>query len=411
MTRRVQVVVALVVASLVGAATPSLAERPRYYGFYEGTATVTASPYYAPGDYAAEAAIAETDSGIVGFLTIVFDAADGLGGSITHRLATPLPPASNSVTLRYQDRVCGAGSPVGKCYPHDPTGDQYSFEGRASFLNGELHLATPAVLAGVGYAPQLPFDEAVLTRRQTEPRTSFDGAYENLEYIWPGTLIVPTPLPLSGSNTVEIAGGQITSWAGDGGSELPPGIIVADCFDDARGLGWMNQQGTWFYDWVLHSDGEGVAVVVTFDDVAPDCGALPDPLAGAKLDRVHDDLVGVMFERTAPATGPGRVVGLTVAKSGGSLDLSWQPDCGTASRYSVYRGDLALGYASAQAEACAVNGTAANVVEGTGSADFFLVVPTRMNRAGSYGLDSRSIRRLPPASACYDDATLDSCAP
>ena len=409
---RLSILSALVLAA--GVCSPTTTEaaspRPRYFGFYEGQVTVTTSPYYPPGTYNAEAAVSETASGVIGYVNIAFAPLDPLGGTITHAFSARLAGSSNTLTLQYKDRVCGAGDPIGKCYPHDPTGTQYSFEGDASFVNGKLLLATPSILPGLPYTATLPLDSAEMTRRQTEPRASFEGTYQDLGYIWMGTLILPTPLPLSGSNTVDIQSGQIVSWVTEGGP-LVPGIISASCFDDARGLGWMNQQGSWFYYWVLHPDGEGVSVFVTFDDVTPSCAVLQDPLAGAELDRVHDDLVGAMFERSAPASGPGKIEGLLLSRSGSMLDLTWEPDCGTGMKYSVYRGDLTIGYDSMVVESCSVNGTTASIPEGAGSADFFLVVPNRQNKAGSYGLDSRNIRRLPPATRCFPQGAVDSCAP
>ncbi len=399
-----------VVVAVLSSTTTVQAERPRYFGFYEGQVTVTTSPYYPSGTYTAEAAVSETDSGVVGYVNIVFDPQDSLGGIITHAFSARLESSSNTLALQYQDRVCGAGDPIGKCYPHDPTDTQYSFEGDASFVNGKLILHMPSLLPGLPYAATLPFDSGELTRRQNETRASFEGTYQDLDYIWMGTLILPTPLPLNGSNTVDIQGGQIVSWLQDG-VPLPPGVITDSCFDDARGLGWMNQQGTWFYYWMLHPEGEGVSVFVTFDDVTPNCADLQDPLAGLELDRVHGDLVGSMFERSPAASGPGRVEGLTVDRSAGALDLAWQPDCGNGMKYSVYRGNLALGYDSLVAESCNVNGTTVSISEGAGAADFFLVVPNRQNKEGSYGLDSRNIRRALPTNACYPQGAVDSCAP
>jgi hypothetical protein len=62
-------------------------------------------------------------------------------------------------------------------------------------------------------------------------------------------------------------------------------------------------------------------------------------------------------------------------------------------------------------ESCSVNGTSLSVPEGAETAEFFLVVPNRMNRAGSFGLDSRNIRRPVPTNACFPAGTIDSCAP
>ena len=384
---------------------------PRFFGRYTGQATVTTSPYYPPGVYDAEAAVAQTPSGVVGFVNIVFDPLDTLGGIITHAFSATVAGGSNQLTLRFSDRLCGAGDPIGKCYPHSADNVQYSFEGQATFAAGMLTLSTPSILPGLPYSATLPFDSAEMTRNQNEPRVSFDGVYENLEYIWMGTVLLPLPLPLFGNNYVVIQDGEIVQWIADDGSPVPPGVISESCFDDSRGLGWMNQQGFWFYYWVLDPDGEGVAVIVTFDAEHPDCADLQDPIAGGELDRVHADLVGVMFELSAPVSGPGMIRDLRLSRNGGMLDLTWQSDCGRANKYSVYRGDLAVGYDSLAPETCNVLGTSLTIPEGPGAADFFLVAPNRMQADGSYGLDSRNIRRPPPSNACFPHGPIDSCAP
>lgn len=384
---------------------------PRFLGRYTGQATVTTSPYYPPGAYGAEAAVAQTPSGIVGFVNIVFDPADAIGGTITHAFSARVAGSSTLLTLGYSDRLCGAGDPIGKCYPHAPYDIQYSFGGQATFAAGMLTLSTPSIVAGLPYGATLPFDSIEMVRSQNEPRLGFDGVYANLEYIWMGTVLLPLPTPLFGNNHVVIVNGEVTEWIADDGSPLPPGIIAEECFDDSRGLGWMNQQGAWSYYWVRDPDGEGVAVIVTFDATHPDCANLQDPLADGELDRVHQDLVGVMFESSAPVSGAGMIRDLRVSRNGTMLELFWLGDCGAANRYSVYRGDLAAGYDSLAPVSCSALGTSVTIPAGVGTADFFLVAPNRMHRDGSYGLDSRNIRRPPPTDACFPPGPIDSCAP
>ena len=383
---------------------------PRLFGHYSGQADVSTSPFYPPGVYDAEVLVAQTASGVVGYVNIVFDAADFLGGTLTYVFSARLSGSSNVITLSYSDRKCGAGDPIGKCYPHSQT--QYSFDGAAVFVVGTLTLLTPSIRPDLPYVATLPFDSIQLTRTQSELRSSFEGVYDNLDYPWMGTVLLPLPLPLAGNNEVVIQNGAITQWTGNGGVPVSvPGIVSVSCFDDSRGQGWMNQQGFWFYYWVLAPDGQGVSVIVTFDTQAPDCADLQDPLAGDNLDVVHGDLVGVMFERSAPVSGPGVVSGLQVAKSSGMLDLTWEGDCGSGVKYGVYRGDVAAGYDSLAPELCNAMGSGATLPEGSGTADFFVVVPNRGQGEGSYGLDSHNVRRPPAASACFAQTAVDSCAP
>ncbi len=272
----------------------------RWFGHYTGTALVTDSEFFPPGDYAAEVAIAQTASGVVGYINITFDPKDFLGGIVTHTFSGALV-AGNKLDLKYSDRICGAGDPIGYCYPHFTGGfAQYSFTGPAAVKGEDLFLSEPVVLPDLHYEATLPFESANLTRIPGPPRDTFNGTYSNLEYIWMGTALFPLPLPMFGNNQVEIVDGQIIEWINNGDNMPlagePGAVISAWCFDDAVGIGWMNQQGFWDYDWILDPAGQGVSVIVTFDGPAPNCAALQDPLEGDRLDAVHLDLAGMMFE-------------------------------------------------------------------------------------------------------------------
>ena len=136
---------AVALAALVVLASPGALAAPRFFGHYSGEAAVSTSPYYPPGTYAVDALIAQTESGIVGYVNIAYDPGDGLGGTITHTFSAPIAGASPLLTLKYSDRLCGAGDPIGKCYPHGPT--QYSFQGSALFLGTQLTLSQPSILS------------------------------------------------------------------------------------------------------------------------------------------------------------------------------------------------------------------------------------------------------------------------
>lgn len=284
-----------------GACPP--ADAPRLFGHYSGTALVLDSEFFPPGSYPAEVAIGQTASGVVGFINIIFDPGDLLGGTFTHAFAGPTPPGV-PLQLKYSDRMCGGGDPIDLCYPHNQQGfTQYSFRGSASVRGDELTLAKPAILPGLPYAATQPFESATLTRTPGEPRESFDGFYGNLEYIWMGTVLFALPLPLFGTSQVLIAGGEIIDWVNNGidiplAGQDPGPVISAWCFDDASGRGWMNQQGEWTYHWILDPGGAGLAVIVTFANFnLPDCDNLQDdPLSGEGLDLVHLNLAGMMFE-------------------------------------------------------------------------------------------------------------------
>ena len=142
--------------------------------------------------------------------------------------------------------------------------------------------------------------------------------------------------------------------------------------------------------------------------------------AGCQWDAVNEvcgdptwDVVFALVATGGAVPAPGAVDGLTVGKNGnGTLQLSWNPDCGNATTYGVYRGGLNIGYSSIQSEPglCAVSGQSTAVPEGPGAADFFLVVPNGLELEGSYGVDSTGEQRAPASRGCFPQAAVDECA-
>jgi M6 family metalloprotease-like protein len=110
---------------------------------------------------------------------------------------------------------------------------------------------------------------------------------------------------------------------------------------------------------------------------------------------------------------PGEATRLRAGKAApGQLQLSWDADCGAATTYSVYRGDLQAGYASIAPEPglCDVTGTSATIPLGTRKVEFFLVVPHMAGTEGSYGTSSSGVLRPPAAGACYPPGPVAACA-
>jgi hypothetical protein len=268
---------------------------PRFFGHYKGHATVTTSPFYPPGVYPAEVLIAQSESGIVGYVNIAYDPSDLIGGTITHSFSSPVVDDSRFLTLKYSDRLCGGGDPIGKCFPQGRT--QYSFEGSSAFRGDQLVLLPPAILPDLPYTATLPFDVVEVNRTRNRARAFFEGAYQDLNFVWMGTIFLPLPLPIFGHSRVLVKRGEVVEWVDEFGNDIPiPGVITDSCFDDHRGIGWMNQQGRWVYDWLLDHRGRGLSVIVSFAHLAVDCERLKDPLEGKQLDVMHANLVGIMIE-------------------------------------------------------------------------------------------------------------------
>jgi len=119
--------------------------------------------------------------------------------------------------------------------------------------------------------------------------------------------------------------------------------------------------------------------------------------------------------KTNPDGGslPGEAQQLTVTRGApGELILQWSGDCGGASTFGIYRGDLVAGYDSINPEPgqCDVAGTSATVADGTDLAEFFLVVPNLNGEEGSFGAATAG-PRYPALSPCYPQNVIDSCAP
>ncbi|HEX6851115.1 MAG TPA: S8 family serine peptidase [Candidatus Polarisedimenticolaceae bacterium] len=131
-----------------------------------------------------------------------------------------------------------------------------------------------------------------------------------------------------------------------------------------------------------------------------------------------DDVRVVGFQTcTSPAPGaPGATTGtLLVDRDTDSsrLKLSWGPECGGGTGYSVYRGDLAAGWGSAAPLPgfCGVAGMRAFVSPDAGSY-FFIVAPNDGATEGSLGLRSDGTRRPRPTTACLPEApAVNACAP
>jgi hypothetical protein len=109
------------------------------------------------------------------------------------------------------------------------------------------------------------------------------------------------------------------------------------------------------------------------------------------------------------ATGVGAVSGLKLFKQGEDLSLIWGPDCGVGDTFSIYRGDLSLGYDSLQIEDCEVDAVHATIPTGAADGEFFLVVPNGNGEEGSYGEASGGARDAALA-ACAPQGNIDSCA-
>lgn len=119
------------------------------------------------------------------------------------------------------------------------------------------------------------------------------------------------------------------------------------------------------------------------------------------------------LEEPGEAGPPGQAGLLRLSKSAltGDLQLRWAGDCGGATTYGIYRGDLRAGYGSIAPVPgyCAVAARTAEIPPAPGDATFFLVVPNDAAGEGSYGDDSSGSPRQASPSPCAPQNALASC--
>jgi len=102
--------------------------------------------------------------------------------------------------------------------------------------------------------------------------------------------------------------------------------------------------------------------------------------------------------------GPGSVNDLRLTKGvSGTIELDWNEGCGDPDGFSIYRGDLALGYASLMPDpgGCNHHASPAVLPMGTASGELFLIVPHGNGFAGGYGVSESQDLREPILAACY----------
>jgi len=174
------------------------------------------------------------------------------------------------------------------------------------------------------------------------------------------------------------------TWPGR--SESSWTVETFDISGMAGGKNWLR------VEFLLQSDGQGTS-------------------SGWNMDAFEvRGLTCEAFDRALPGDASNLLVGQGAP---GELTLEWSADCGAATTYGIYRGDLRVGYESIVAEpgACDVTGTSATIPLGSGDAEFFLVVPHKDGEEGGYGTDSSGASRSPAAGGCYPQGAVVVCAP
>jgi hypothetical protein len=212
------------------------------------------------------------------------------------------------------------------------------------------------------------------------------------------------------------------SW--NGGVTWSPNVPVSPAFDST--VGWPQQSKMGDYT-TLVSDttGADVAYAATFNHeqdvyyvrIFPDCNnnfisdvsdlAVHTSL-DCNLDLIPDECEGVV-ECIGASAVPESGAPLTVNRApAGAVSLAWGASCTLSDDYAVYEGTLGSFTSHAQ-RTCSTGGARAYTLTPNAGNRYFLVVPLRADREGSYG--SGVLPERPPAASACRPQAIAACGP
>lgn len=152
---------------------------------------------------------------------------------------------------------------------------------------------------------------------------------------------------------------------------------------------------------------------VTFEGCFSGPGAFytpDDPCSISDADRdgdVDDD--DLQLFNMAVDADSGDVLGLTLANSGGMLQLDWAASCLTDDDdYAIYEGTLGGLFDDHASKLCSTSGAITESFSMPTGSVYYLVVPRNALREGSYGRDSVGVERSIGAGSCAAQA-IGSC--
>jgi hypothetical protein len=212
------------------------------------------------------------------------------------------------------------------------------------------------------------------------------------------------------------------SW--DGGLHWSPNVAVSPSFDSFVGWPQQNKMGD-YTTLVSDVSGADVAYAATFNGeqdvyylrVFPDCNnnfisdvtdVSSDTSPDCDADFIPDECRSVV-ECLGAGAVPGTGAPLTVNRAaGGALTLAWGASCVSGSEdYAVYEGALSS-FSSRAPQTCSTSGARSWTVTPLAGSSYFLVVPVRADREGSYGTGELGLERVPATPACKPQ-TIAAC--
>lgn len=131
-----------------------------------------------------------------------------------------------------------------------------------------------------------------------------------------------------------------------------------------------------------------------------------DPCAISDADRDGDvDVDDLQLFETTVEADSGDLSGLTLGKSGATLQLDWAASCNSNDDdYAIYQGTIGATFEDHAPLSCSTDGSTAASISIPAGNVYFLIVPKNALREGSYGRDSAGSERLPGAGACATQA-------
>jgi len=263
-------------AMLTACATDGATQPPssELTGDWSGEADSVAGQFIREGTFPVRASFAEASGTIVGFIDLEQGSAqfaEHLGFRAKGTVTT-----AGVVALELTDRLCGAGDPMGLCYPSGTTGEA-TFVARGRLVNGTLTLDSIEKLRmthDTGIAVEAPFERLSLTFEGTSQIVGPHIGYGRV----PRSEVYPLPLPLIGTGTMTIAsdGPALSSLVWEGTTYVPVPdddgpIVLADSwrFDPATGQYWFLQVSSVFsrYVYIGKQYGDELRGAIWSEDV------------------------------------------------------------------------------------------------------------------------------------------------
>ncbi len=248
----------------------------RTVGRLSGTAKVKGKRFLRHGLFAASAQLQRQGNAVQGFLDVESRSAP-LAKYLTYNLKGTI--TGTSVSLELSERMCGAGDPVGLCYPlWGQTGDP-AFRATGTLSEKGLSLSHVETIRDypAEVVAEQPFTSLELRRAErllVERETPVSGTWSGRCSL-PGSTVYPLPIPLTGAVEATLAADasgvmKLEHLLNNGVDvlETAPEVFLRDTFiADTKRIAFI-QVNTSFGSWLYSGSvvGDTLSVVVAFND-------------------------------------------------------------------------------------------------------------------------------------------------